>query len=173
MKKVTSYKLHVTRYFLTVLRTYGLTVFLLSAFCFLPSALSAQSDKKPEMLTKETFVKKVWDFKANPNELKYLGDKPCMIDFYADWCGPCRRIAPFMEELAKTYAGEIYVYKINTDQQKELAALFQARSIPMVIFIPMKGQAQATRGALPKEQYDQLIQQILLGRKEIIDSIQE
>jgi len=159
MKKNASYTLQVTRYFLTLL-----SAFLL--FSFLPSPLSAQADKKPEMLTKETFVKKVWDFKANPNELKYLGDKPCMIDFYADWCGPCRRIAPFMEELAKTYAGEIYVYKINTDQQKELAALFQARSIPMVIFIPMKGQAQATRGALPKEQYDQLIQQILLGKKE-------
>jgi thioredoxin len=159
--------------FFFIFRQLKLTAIMLSAFFLLPSHLMAQNEKKPEMLTKETFIKKVWDYKANPNEVKYLGDKPCMIDFYADWCGPCRRIAPFMEELSKAYAGEIYVYKINTDQQKELAALFQARSIPMVIFIPMKGQPQATRGALPKEQYEQLIKKVLLEKKEVQKSQKE
>ncbi|MCL2040734.1 MAG: thioredoxin domain-containing protein [Bacteroidales bacterium] len=126
--------------------------------------LSAQTEKKPEMLTKETFLEKVWDFDKNPTEFVYKGDKPCVIDFYADWCGPCRKIAPYMEEFMKTYSGEIYVYKINTDQQKELAAMFQARNIPMVLFVPMKGQPQKTVGAYPKEQYQQMIETILLGK---------
>jgi len=126
--------------------------------------LSAQTEKKPEMLTKETFKEKVWDFEKNPTEFVYKGDKPCLIDFYADWCGPCRRIAPYMEEFMTTYAGEIYIYKINTDQQKELASMFQARNIPMVLLVPMKGQPQKTVGAYPKEQYQQMIETTLLGR---------
>ena len=126
--------------------------------------LSAQTEKKPEMLTKETFREKVWDYEKNPREFIYKGDKPCLIDFYADWCGPCRKIAPYMEEFMTTYAGEIYVYKINTDQQKELAQMFQARSIPMVLLVPMKGQPQKTVGAYPKEQYQQMIETTLLGR---------
>jgi thioredoxin len=136
--------------------------YLLFSFCFLYSTVSAQTEKKPEMLTKETFLAKVWDYQSSPDEFKYLGDKPCIIDFYADWCRPCRMIAPYMEEFAKTYDGKIYVYKINTDQQKELAAKFQANSIPMVIFFPMTGKPTATKGALPKEQYDKLINELLL-----------
>ena len=124
--------------------------------------LSAQTEKKSEMLTKETFLKKVWNFEKNPTEWVYEGDKPCLIDFYADWCGPCRKIAPYLEELANTYDGQIYIYKINTDQQKELAAMFQARSIPMVLIVPMKGQPQKTVGAYPKEQYQEMVEQILL-----------
>ena len=126
--------------------------------------LSAQTEKKPEMLTKETFREKVWDFDKNPTEFVYKGDKPCVIDFYADWCGPCRKIAPYMEEFMTTYSGEIYIYKINTDQQKELAAMFQARNIPMVLFVPMKGQPQKTVGAYPKEKYQELIDTVLLGK---------
>ena len=126
--------------------------------------LSAQTEKKPELLTKETFKEKVWDFDKNPTEFVYKGDIPCLIDFYADWCGPCRRIAPYMEEFMKTYEGKIYVYKINTDQQKDLANMFQARNIPMVLFVPMKGQPQKTVGAYPKEQYQEMIENILLGK---------
>lgn len=142
----------------------AIAMFLSALFFFTDFSTAAQSEKKPEMLTKETFKKKVWNYEQSPNEFKYLGDKPCMIDFYADWCGPCKRIAPFMEELCKKYDGEIYVYKINTDQQKELAALFQARSIPLVIFVPMKGKPSSTLGAQAKEAYDNLIQQNLLGK---------
>jgi len=134
-------------------------------FLFLGLNLFAQTEKKPEFLTKETFKQKVWNYEASPNEVKYLGNKPCIIDLYADWCGPCKRIAPFMDEFCKTYDGEIYVYKINVDKQKELAALFQASSIPVVVFFPMQGTPTATKGALPKEQYIQLINQILLKKK--------
>jgi thioredoxin len=127
--------------------------------------LVAQTDKKPELLTKETFVQKVWDYTKNSKEFKYLGDKPCIIDFYADWCGPCRRIAPVLDEFCKTFGGQIYVYKINIDQQKELKSLFQVNSIPVVLFVPIKGQPTFTRGALPKEQYEELINQLLLEKK--------
>jgi thioredoxin len=140
----------------------AIKLFLSALFLFFGFTTNAQTEKKPEMLTKETFIKKVWDYKTNPNEYKYLGDKPCIIDFYADWCRPCRMIAPFLDEFCKTYDGKIYVYKVNTDQQKELQALFNASSIPMVIFFPMKGKPTATKGALPKEQYEQLIKELLL-----------
>ena len=141
------------------MRTVFGVLFLLSGMM-----LYAQTEQKPELLTKETFQKKVWNYEKNATEWVYEGDKPCMIDFYADWCGPCRKIAPYMEEFMKTYAEQIYVYKINTDQQKELAAMFQARSIPMVLFVPMKGQPQKTVGAYPKEQYEEMIQKILLEK---------
>ena len=131
--------------------------------------LSAQTEKKPEILTKETFKEKVWDFEKNPTEFVYKGDKPCIIDFYADWCGPCRKIAPYLEEFMTTYAGQIYVYKINTDQQKELAAMFQARNIPMVLFVTKKGQPQPTVGAYPKEEYQKMIETILLGKQQAAD----
>ena len=144
-----------------VLSVFAVLLFLCSGF-----SLYAQPEKKPEDLTKETFMKKVWNYELSPNEFVYLGDKPCILDFWAGWCGWCRKISPFLEEFCKTYDGKIYVYKINTDQQKELQALFQASSLPTVIFIPMKGQPKATRGALSKEQYEQLINQILLGKAE-------
>ena len=116
-------------------------------------------------LTKETFIEKVANFEANPKEWKYLGDKPCIIDFYADWCGPCKAVAPILEELAKTYDGEIYVYKINTDQEQELAGAFGIRSIPSLLFVPMEGKPQMSVGALPKAQMVEAINTILLGKK--------
>jgi thioredoxin len=116
-------------------------------------------------LTKETFMQKVANFEANPKEWKYLGDKPCIIDFYADWCGPCKAVAPILEELAKTYEGEIYVYKINTDEQQELAGAFGIRSIPSLLFVPMEGKPQMSVGALPKAQMVEAINSILLPKK--------
>jgi len=142
-------------------------------FCLFISALllsgitsNAQTGKKPELLTKETFKQKVWDYEANSNsnEMKYLGDKPCLIDLYADWCGWCKKIAPFLDELCNTYDGQVIFYKINTDQQKELQALFQAKGLPTVILIPMKGQPTAVRGAQSKDKYDEYIKQLLLGQ---------
>jgi thioredoxin len=130
--------------------------------------LYAQTEKKPEMLTKETFLKKVWNYEKNPTEWVYEGDKPCIIDFYADWCGPCKQIAPCMEEFVNTYDGQIYVYKINTDQQKELTAIFQAQNIPKVFFIPMKGQPIPVVGVdrrgvqYQKEKYQEIIETVLL-----------
>ena len=97
------------------------------------------------VMNKEMFLKDVFDYEKS-KEWKYKGDKPAIIDLYADWCGPCRQTAPIMKELAKEYAGKIVIYKVNVDKQKELAALFNATSIPLFVFIPMKGDPQLFRG---------------------------
>lgn len=115
-------------------------------------------------LNKEEFLKKVADFEGNPKEWKYLGDKPAIIDFYADWCGPCKTLAPIMEELAAEYGGKIYIYKINTEEQQELAGLFGIRSIPSLLFIPMDGKPQMSVGALPKSDLKKAIEDILLKK---------
>lgn len=112
-------------------------------------------------LTKEEFIKKVMDYRTNPSEWNYIGDKPAIIDFYASWCGPCRMLAPIMDELAKEYAGQIYVYKVNTETETELAQLFGIRSIPSILFIPMEGQPTMTQGALPKAELKRIIEDVL------------
>ena len=113
-------------------------------------------------LTKEEFLKKVVNYEESPNEWIYLGDKPCIIDFYADWCGPCKVVAPILEELAKEYDGQIYIYKIDTEKEQELAGAFGIRSIPSILFVPMKGQPQMSMGALPKQQLKDAITNVLL-----------
>lgn len=113
-------------------------------------------------LTKTEFLEKVVNYETNPTEWKYLGDKPCLIDFYADWCGPCKAVAPVLEELAKEYDGQIYIYKINTDQEQELAGAFGIRSIPSLLFVPMEGQPRMSMGAMPKDQLKQTIDEVLL-----------
>jgi thioredoxin len=140
-------------------------IFFSALFSLSGMTIFAQTEKKPELLTKETFKKKVWNYEASPNEVKYLGDKPCVIDFYADWCGWCKKIAPFMNELCNTYDGEVYFYKVNADQNKDLQALFQIKGLPTVLLFPMKGQPTAIRGAVSKEQYDESIKQVLLNKK--------
>jgi len=113
-------------------------------------------------LTKEEFLQKVVNYEANPQEWKYLGDKPCLIDFYADWCGPCKAVAPILEELAKEYDGKIYIYKINTDEEQELAGAFGIRSIPSLLFVPKEGKPQMSMGAMAKPQLVEAINEILL-----------
>lgn len=116
-------------------------------------------------LTKAEFLEKVVNYEANPTEWKYLGDKPCIIDFYASWCGPCKTIAPILEELAKEYHGEIYIYKINTEEEQELAAAFGIRSIPTLLFVPMGENPQMAQGAMPKESFKQAINELLLKKQ--------
>ena len=116
---------------------------------------------KPIELTKEDFLKKVVDYEANPNEWKYLGDRPAIVDFYASWCGPCKMLAPVLDELAQEYADSLYIYKVNTEEEQELAAAFGIRSIPTLIFIPLNGQPQVITGALPKPNLKQAISDIL------------
>lgn len=116
-------------------------------------------------LNKIDFLKKVANYEANPNEWKYLGDKPALIDFYADWCGPCKAVAPVLEELAKEYDGEIYIYKIDTEGELELSALFGIRSIPSLLFIPMNGTPQMAQGALPKNALKEAIDKVLLEKE--------
>ncbi len=122
---------------------------------------SAFSETKAIHLTNADFKSKVFDYEAN-KEWKYEGDKPCIIDFYADWCGPCKKVAPILEELAKEYDGKIIVYKIDTEKEKELAGAFGIRSIPSLLFVPAKGQPQMAQGALPKEQFEKIINEFLL-----------
>lgn len=117
-------------------------------------------------LTKEDFLKKVVDYENNPNEWKYLGNKPAIVDFYASWCGPCKMISPILEELAEEYKEEIYIYKVNTEEEQELAAAFNIRSIPTLLFIPLDGQPQIANGALPKEALKDAIENVLLKKNE-------
>jgi thioredoxin 1 len=120
------------------------------------------TDKKNmiEHLTKETFLSKVFDYENN-KEWKYEGEKPCIIDFYADWCAPCKIVAPVLEELAKDYDGKIDVYKVNTEEEQELAAVFGIRSIPSFLFIPSEGQPRMAMGALPKNTFVKAFKDVL------------
>ncbi len=103
-----------------------------------------------EYLTLESFKTKVFDFENN-SEWTFIGDIPCVIDFYADWCGPCKQIAPVLEELSEELAGKVNVYKINTEKEPELASVFGIQSIPSLLFVPKEGQPQMAAGALPKD----------------------
>ncbi len=116
----------------------------------------------PEYLTYETFLEKVWNFEENPEEWVYKGEIPCVIDFYADWCKPCRMVAPIMDDLAKDYDGKVKIYKIDVDKEKRLAQVFQVRSIPAVLFSPKQGKPMMQAGALPKDQYIRIIEDNLL-----------
>ncbi|MDT8392219.1 MAG: thioredoxin [Bacteroidales bacterium] len=116
-------------------------------------------------MNKQMFLERVMDFETNKEQWIYLGDKPAIIDFYADWCKPCKLIAPIMEELADEYKGQLYVYKVDTQVERELASVFGIRSIPAVLFIPMEGQPQMSTGALPKETFKNAIDDFLLKKE--------
>lgn len=120
---------------------------------------------KPEYLTLETFKEKVWNFEENPEEWVYEGETPCVIDFYADWCKPCKMVAPIMDEMAQKYDGKVKIYKIDTDKERELAGIFRIRSIPSVLFVPKEGQPSMKTGALPKDSYIQIIDNELIKNK--------
>ena len=121
-----------------------------------------KEDNKMEVvsLNKAEFLKKVYDFEANPNDWKFEGKRPAIVDFYATWCGPCK--APVLEELSKEYSGKVDIYQIDVDQEKELAAAFGIRSIPTLLLIPMKEEPRITQGALPKDQLKKAIDEFLL-----------
>jgi len=118
-----------------------------------------------EHLTKETFKEKIFDYEAS-KEWKYKGENPCIIDFYAHWCGPCKMVAPIMEELAEEYCCKVDIYKVNTEEEQELAAIFGIRSIPSILFVPVGDKPQMALGALPKETMKQLIKEVLKIKKE-------
>ncbi len=145
-----------------------LTLLLLFSFvaCTRVQADTATEDAgEVIVLNKADFLTKVFNYEKNPTKWTYEGDKPCIIDFYADWCGPCRRVAPVLKELAKRYKNDIVIYKINIDKERELAGTFGVTSIPTILFVPMKGEPQVSMGALPEESLVKMIEEVLLEKK--------
>ena len=115
-----------------------------------------------KQLTKETFLEKVFDYENN-KEWSFKGELPAVIDFYADWCGPCKMVAPVIEELSGEYDGKVDFYKVDTEAEQELASAFGIQSIPSILFIPKDGQPQMAAGALPKQTFQEVINKELLG----------
>lgn len=116
------------------------------------------------MLTKKDFLEKVFDFEKN-KEWKFEGNVPCIIDFYADWCQPCKMIAPILEELSEEYGEKINIYKVDTEAERELSAAFGIRSIPSMLFCPAEGEPQMASGALPKQSLEEVIKDVLKVEK--------
>jgi thioredoxin len=121
-------------------------------------------------ITKAEFLRQIMDYEKNPKVWKYAGTLPCVVDFYADWCGPCRLASPVLEELAKKYKGQIIVYKVNTDQERELAGVFQISGIPAFLWVPKNGNPTMKSGvpnnpAAIKEQFESMITEVLLKSK--------
>ncbi|HEX9740413.1 MAG TPA: thioredoxin [Ignavibacteriaceae bacterium] len=115
-----------------------------------------------EHLNKKTFLEKVFDYEKN-KEWKYDGELPALIDFWAPWCGPCRMVGPILDELSEEYKGKVHIYKVNTDEEPELGAVFGIRSIPSLLFVPKEGQPKMAVGALPKEALIDAIEKELLN----------
>ncbi len=126
--------------------------------------MNASDKGKVKHLTKAEFVKLVYDIDKNTESLDYLGNKPAVVDFYADWCRPCKQLAPVLDELALEYKDDIVIYKINTDNERELAQAFGITSIPTLIFIPVEGNPQMSQGALPKDTLKEIINEVLLKK---------
>jgi len=113
-----------------------------------------------ENLTTESFKEKVFDYKKN-KEWVFEGEKPAIIDFWADWCSPCKAIGPVLEDLSKEFEGKVDIYKVNVDEQPELSQAFGIKSIPSLLFVPMNEQPQMSMGALPKETFVKVINETL------------
>jgi thioredoxin len=127
-------------------------------------AFSAQAQEVIE-LNKQQFLEKVWNYETNPEAWQYNGTLPCVIDFNAKWCGPCRRMEPILKALAAKYDGKIIIYKVDVDKEKELASLFGISSIPAFLFCPTEGDPSGTMGAYPADELEKLVRSILLGEK--------
>ncbi len=126
------------------------------------SSIENKAEGKVHKINTATFIDKIFDYKAHPKTWVYKGNKPSVIDFYATWCGPCKKVSPIMDELAKKYAGQVNFYKIDTDEEKELAgSVFGIRSIPSILYIPVEGQPMMSTGLYPKEEYIKQIETLL------------
>lgn len=114
----------------------------------------------PELLTLGTFKDKIFDYE-NEKEWKYRGELPAIVDFYADWCGPCKMVAPVLDRLAKKYDGKLSIYKVDTEAEQELAGMFGVQSIPTLLFIPKDGEPRVAMGALPEKEFERIIGEVL------------
>lgn len=137
-----------------------------SAASSVGTVTSTIEEGKVIQMNKAMFIEKVFDYESSPDKWVYKGTKPCIIDFYADWCGPCKKVAPIMSELAAQYKDDIVIYKVNTDKEQELAGIFNIRSIPQILYCPVEGQPTMTMGALPKAEFEKLIKTVLLKQAE-------
>ena len=126
------------------------------------TAMAQTSASKVQHITYQEFIKKVWDFEKNPNNFIYKGKMPAIVDFYADWCGPCRMVAPIMDKLSQEFDGKLLVYKVNVDEEKALANIFEVRNIPTVLFIPKEGQPMKRIGAMQEQDYRRIVVEQLL-----------
>ncbi len=120
---------------------------------------------KTRNLTRQEFLNEVANYEANPKDWKFLGQRPALIDFYASWCGPCKMLAPILDELTEEYAGRVDIYKVNVEEEEELSALFGIRSVPSLLFIPMSGKPQLAQGAMTKAALKSAIQNVLLNNQ--------
>jgi thioredoxin len=132
-----------------------------------PANATVATNIMPVHITKDDFVKLVMDYKTNPETWVFAGKKPCLVDFYADWCGPCKISSPILDELSREYAGKIDIYKVNIDQERELASLFNVQSIPTFLFCPMEGNPTISSGIAnsadaTKQMFREQINQLLL-----------
>ena len=124
-------------------------------------AISPIVAENVEYLTTQQFKETIFDYSIE-KDWKYKGDKPCIIDFYTTWCGPCKQLAPIMEELSLTYAGQVVFYKVDTERERELAYVFNITSIPQVLYIPLEGKPMILKGLYPKENMISIINEFLL-----------
>ena len=145
-----------------LLRTFGILV--LASSLAIGSCFKSNKSKKMGTISisKEDFVKRVADYESSPNQWKYLGDKPCVVDFYATWCGHCRTLLPILDQLAEEYQDRIYIYKVNVDNERPLSRAFKIKSLPTLFLCPMNGSPRIVQGALPKEQLKTLIDSLLI-----------
>lgn len=146
-------------------------ILILAVISLIPAgSILAQTENKEAdpivVLNKADFLEKIYNYEKNPNEWAYEGKLPCIIDFYADWCPPCKKVAPILKELATEYKGQVIIFKINVDKEKELAKAFGVSSIPTFLFIPAKGSPQSAAGALPRESFVKVIDEFLLKSAE-------
>lgn len=116
-------------------------------------------------LDKQQFLDKVWNYETNPDTWVYSGSLPCVIDFNAKWCGPCRKMEPILKDMARKYDGKIIIYKVDVDKEKELASLFGISSIPAFLFCPTNGEPRGTMGAYPADEFEKIIRTVLLGEE--------
>ena len=128
------------------------------------SLWAQDTESKVKHITYKGFLKEIWDFEKHPDAFVFKGKNPAIVDFYADWCGPCKRVGPILEKLAKEYDGKLDVYKVNVDDERNLATAFQIRSIPALLFIPKEGQPMIQTGAMTEAQFKEIIEKELVTK---------